>query len=518
MFSPLRRPSVQIPRLVGFVSALTLIAACQWPGSAPALDGDLTVGSLLLGSGNARLVTLRPGDEATVTLNGQRAGLMAVASQHVASERATVELGDARGLKAAAKRTLKGLEAGTAPVGPPDFHARLRAWEAPLREASLANPPTYHLAEAPRYHVGDEEDFWVIADLAEGQSTEIQVPARAAYVGEHCYVFLDQQVPSGELEARVDVIGRTFDEQIFPTDARIFGQPLAQGVNGDPRITLLVSPVVGNYGKDTTIGYFTLRDLYAPGADPTNPVLKRSNQRLMLYVSPYVVARGQASDYLGTIAHELQHLINASQKLFRARGQGRTEDLWLDEGLAMYAMEANGYGLAGEGGVVFNHVAGYLADPGAYSLTDWRRNPSQSGYGAAYLFTTYLVERFGEAMLGELVASPQVGTTNLNARLGSRGTSLKQVFDEWTLANLLDDTGLSADPKHQYQKLSLLGTYGARKLRGLRLESLTAPGRATVDLKPYSARYFLLPPGHEGAFGVGLAGAGSAFAGFLVIP
>ena len=501
-----------IPRLVA-AAALTLAPACQW-GGTPEVVGDLTVGSLLLGSGNARLVSLKAGDETSVRVSGERAALLAVNTQSAGADKASVSLEGTRALKADAGRGLLGLP--SAPDG--GFEARLRAWEAPLAGLKPKVEGTYALLEAPRYHLGDEEEFWVIADLAEGKSTEIQVPARAAYVGEHCYVFLDQQLPAGSLEARVDLIGRTFDEQIFPTDARLFGAPLAHGVNGDPRITLLVSPVVGNYGKDSTIGYFTLRDLFAPGADPSNPVLKRSNQRLMLYVSPYVVARGQPADFLGTIAHELQHLINASQKLFRPRAQGRTEELWLDEGLAMFAMEANGYGLTGDGGVVYNHVAGYLADPGAYSLTDWRRNPAESAYGAAYLFTTYLVERFGEGILGELVASPQAGIPNLNGRLGSRGTSFKQVFDEWTLANLLDDTGLSADPRHQYRTFSLLGTYGGRKLRGLRLEGLALPGRATVDLKPHSARYFLLPQGAAGSMEVGLGGAGLDLSGFLVIP
>ena len=513
--APRRSPRhARIPRLLTAAALTLAAAACQW-GGVPEVTGDLTVGSLLLGAGNARLMSLKAGDEATVKLGSERASLLAVNSQHAESERASVSIEETRGLRTAAARRVASVADRPTPAG---FEERLRGWEAPLRGLRPKVARTYKLAEAPRYHLGDEDEFWVIADLADGKSTEIQVPARAAYVGEHCYVFLDQQLPAGSLEARVDLIGRAFDEQIFPTDARLFGPPVAQGVNGDPRITLLISPVVGNYGKDTTIGYFTLRDLFAPGSDPTNPVLKRSNQRLMLYVSPYVVARGQASDFLGTIAHELQHLINASQKLFRQRGQGQTEELWLDEGLAMFAMEANGYGLAGEGGVVFNHVAGYLAEPGSYSLTDWRRNPGQSGYGAVYLFTTYLVERFGEGILAELVASPQAGLANLDARLAPRGTSFAQVFDEWTLANLLDDTGLSADPKHQYQGLSLLGAYGSRKLRGLKLEGLSMPGRVTVELKPYSARYFLLPRGASGAMAVGLGGEGTAFSGFLVIP
>lgn len=506
-FSSLR---VWIPRLAAAAALLTA-PACQ-PPTATDTGADLTVGSLLLGTGNAKLVQLRAGNETTIDTGEQR-GLLAVSSQSGGAERASVSVSAARGFKL--------LETPEFPALPalPGFEGRLRNWEAPLLALKPDVKTTYKLLEAPRYHVGDGEDFWVIADIAGQESTEIQVPARAAYVGEHCYVFVDDQVGPGTLDARVDQIGRAFDTQIFPTDARLFGAPLAQGVNGDPRISLLISPVVGNYGKDTTIGYFTLRDLFAPGSDPTNPVLKRSNQRLMLYVSPYVVSRGQPSDYLGTIAHELQHLINASQRLFRDRSrQAKTEDLWLDEGLSMFAMEANGYGLGSDGSVVFNHVAGYLAEPGAYSLTDWAANPGESGYGAVYLFTTYLAERFGEPILGELVASPQTGVQNVHTRLAARGTSFRQVFDDWVLANLLDDTGMSADPRHQYRNLSLLGTYGSRRLRGLRLERLGSPGRAALDLKPYSARYFLLPRTPDGPLSVGLGGAGNAFSGFLVVP
>jgi hypothetical protein len=159
-----------------------------------------------------------------------------------------------------------------------------------------------------------------------------------------------------------------------------------------------------------------------------------------------------------------------------------------------------------------------LAEPGAYSLTDWAVNPGESGYGAVYLFTTYLTERFGDPILSELVASPQTGIQNVQARLAARGTTFRQVFDEWALANLLDDTGMSADPRHQYRNLSLLGTYGQRRLRGLRLERLGSPGRAQLDLKPYSARYFLLPRTSDGPLSVGLGGAGNAFSGFLVLP
>ena len=64
-----------------------------------------------------------------------------------------------------------------------------------------------------------------------------------------------------------------------------------QEVGLEPDWVVNVIGAVGNYGEDTTIGYFTVRDLFKPEDAPGLPMLKRSNQRLMLYMSSEVVAR-----------------------------------------------------------------------------------------------------------------------------------------------------------------------------------------------------------------------------------
>jgi hypothetical protein len=494
------------------------LVGCFAPGLiTPA--GDLTVASLLSGRTSAQLSELPCGHEVSVPLGPGHEAFVALNLQQMQSENATLAVQGVAALRAPSFGLAAG---GMAPLaGGPSFETRLHVAEAGLRQHP---PPNYHLAQAPErpnYQVGSQDNFWVIADLQDGQSTEIQVPAKAAYVGAHCYVFVDEQVADLNLAERVKLIGQTFDTQIFPTDTALFGEPVATGVNGDPKVTLLISPVVGNYGHDTTIGYFTLRDLFAPGADPSNPLLKHTNQRLMLYISPYVVASGKPADFLGTIAHECQHLINASQKLFHGdpRRPRQTEEVWLDEALAMYAMEANGYGLSGAGSVVFNHVAAYLANAGAYSLVDWQNNPQQSSYGAGYLFATYLADRFGQAILKDLVTSQQVGIANLNGRLISRATNFRQVFVEWTAANLLSGTNLSADPRYNYRTVNLVGTYGGHKLRGMRLDPIKIPTTGTLPFKPYSAQYLFFPPGNGKSLRLTLRGSQSQnFGGLVVSP
>jgi hypothetical protein len=169
--------------------------------------------------------------------------------------------------------------------------------------------------------------------------------------------------------------------------------------------------------------------------------------------------------------------------------------------------------------VVYNHVAAYLAAPGTYSLVDWSNNPQQSGYGPGYLFATYLADRFGEALLRDLVLSPQVGLANLNGRLATHATSFRQVFTEWTAANLLDGTNLTADPRYNYRNLDLLGAYGGRRLRGLRLDPVRVPTVGSLPFRPYSAQYLFVPPGDGTSLRLTLRGSQSQnFGGLVVSP
>lgn len=498
---------------ISLTLAAFALAGCLFPTGLGAPQ-DTSVGALLANNASGRLVSLKSGASGvSVPFSANRSAFFTINAQTRNSgsvQVAITQTGSAYKTASLSEPALTG--AG----GAESFEPRLRGWEAPMR--ALKPAPRYRTAQTGGYALGAEERFWVIADMERAVPGEVQVTAKAAYVGEHCYVFVDDKLDAGALAAKIQLMGQAFDTQIFPTNSRLFGSPVASGVNGDARITLLVSPAVGNYGEDTTIGYFTVRDLFKPEDDPSLPLLKRSNQRLMLYMSSYVVSRGQAPDYLGTIAHEFEHLINASQRLF-ATGAKNTEDVWLDEGLAMYAMEANGYGLGGSGGVVYSHVAAYQASPERYSLTNWKLNPDESAYGAVYLYTTYLVDRFGEDILKQLITSPAVGVANVQGVLGTHDTSFEQVFEEWTAANMFDHTGVSDDPRFNYKSINMLGTYGGRRLRGLTLSPVRVPNVGQLDFKPYSARYYYVPRPTPGEFSLSLtAEEPQRFGGWVITP
>jgi hypothetical protein len=366
---------------------------------------------------------------------------------------------------------------------------RLQALQAAL--VGVAPPaPRYRLALAPR-EVGSQEPFYVLLDTDPKTRRETQITATLAARGDHCYVWVDPdsaKTPSEKLllATRVQEIVTTFDSKIYATDTHLFGQEPNPGIDGESRIHILISPAINDYGANSTLGYFSRRDEY-----PTDPngiaVLRHSNAKELINMAAGIVLTGSAEDYLGTLAHEFEHMINFNQKVLLPHGH-LGEDIWLDEGMAMYALEANGYGLRGGGQVLLGHVRAFEKDPGAYSLSDWEHNPQSIGYGPVYLFTVYLADRFGEGILKEIVTAPSVGFNNLEAKLELHGARFADVFADWATANLLDHLPGAAAPRFSYRMIDMQGTYGGVTLPGFMTTSLTAD-ITKIKLRPCSLLY-----------------------------
>ncbi|MDB5102043.1 MAG: hypothetical protein JWM80_6464 [Cyanobacteria bacterium RYN_339] len=369
--------------------------------------------------------------------------------------------------------------------------------QAEARALAGLPAPAPHYALAQTHAVGETQPFWVFTDDTPGSEAEVQVQATLAAVGQHCYVWND---PAGNssphatalLAARIREIADTFDAQIYPTDTRLFGSEANPGVDGDPRIHILISPAVSQGGGGTTLGYFSRRDAY-----PANPngraIMQHSNAKELINVATRIVLTGSQEDYLGTLAHEFEHMINFNQKVLLGKN-AVGEDLWIDEGMAMYALEANGYGLRGGGRVLLNHVRDFQAQPETYSLNEWDANPHGIGYGPVYLFMVYVADRFGEGILHEIVSSPQIGFPNLEARLNAHGSRFSDLFADWAAANVVDHVP-GMPPTLTYKLIDMHGSYGGTPLTGFYGNSVAETGISNLSLRPCSLFYAELPSG-----------------------
>lgn len=321
-------------------------------------------------------------------------------------------------------------------------------------------------------------------------------------------------------------------DRIYPKNRALFGndpsasEARSKGLAIDTDTTyFVISRAVNQNGANGVLGYFFMGDLLPD--DPLRGGTSYSNQAKMLYLSASQVqeaktarAMGNESgfkNFCGTIAHELQHLlftwgrIKAVGLATRAIENTSYADAWIDEGLAMYAMAANGYGPEGgkAGNQVGLHVQAFLAKAPSYSLTTfyssrpdghpvpataWQGNPDDA-YGMAYLFTQYLVDQQGADIIGKILSSTRnliktgpvtpenIHPTGIVADAVERdGGSLAAVFGNFAAALALDGTpALAAGPQ------SFRDLY---QIQGVDIRQLWASGPEGVTQIPVTPRPF----------------------------
>jgi hypothetical protein len=297
-----------------------------------------------------------------------------------------------------------------------DLAARFHGVQARPRQVNRLRP----------LQVGDADTFWLHDILSEQY---FQVEARVALVTDNVYWWVQDDVevsPEGLRAA-----ARQFEDDILPTNRRLFGSEWSPGVDLDPRLHVLHHQPIRGVG-----GYFSSADEFVRDVDP------HSNQREMFYINASTHPPG-STGYLAVLAHEYQHMIHWHLD--------SDEPVWLNEGLSELATALNGlpHGGADEA----------FAQAPDTQLNDWSEDPTANSphYGAAYLFCAYLLERYGESVLAELVARPENGIRGLEAVLANvdPNESFDGLFQDWVVANLLDEPGIGPGDGLGYRELDM---------------------------------------------------------------
>ena len=274
-----------------------------------------------------------------------------------------------------------------------------------------------------------------------------------------------------------------FDNNIYPTDTSVFGEPLARGAEGQKTWILIFNIRDEAYYDPTQTtyiaGYFSASE-------------SAENNKNIMHIDTYDWANRTgptaASPYLyeGVFAHEFEHLIHFDQD--------PDEESWVDEGLADLAGFLCGYGHPG------SHLAYYMVYHPFTSLTFW--GSGLEDYGASYLFELYLYEKYGGTpFVSALVQEQADGIQGIENTLAAFGYSdtFDEIFDNWTIANYLDDT-TKAGGKYGYENLDIgsASTWGytipytlANFWWGPPADAPFAiPSAYYGDPQPYTAQYY----------------------------
>ena len=292
-----------------------------------------------------------------------------------------------------------------------------------LKQHSATPISPYIRATSPDYSVGRVDTFFV----AQATSGYFPMKATLMFKTSHAYWYVQQgtKIPLDKLMANLRISAADFEDHVYPTDHRAFGQEWNPGIDRDPHITILNAnlPGVG--------GYYSAEDLY-PRA-----VNMYSNQRKMLYVNIDSYPLG-TPDYASTIAHELQHMIHWYQH--------ERDDTWINEGSSVLAQVINGYTADGQD-------SAYAASPRTqvdffcYGPPECRDSDAYAYYGSAFQWMYYFYQHYGgdramRALLADKGLSGMTLFDDVLARLGSRDRS-RDMFGKFAIANLVDDPTLA---------------------------------------------------------------------------
>ncbi len=285
--------------------------------------------------------------------------------------------------------------------------------------------------------LGDKETFWA-NNIATGKFEQISATLRA--IGQHCHVYLEDGRDTSQ--AAIQKIQKQFDSQIYKVNTENFGSENNPGLDGDPKITLLMLDIQDGYTNPNdgyVAGYFFAGDQMRQSEFESFSKVK-SNEREILYLDTYP-CDPNASDYLEIVAHEFQHMIH--------HNLDRDEVTWVNEGCSQIAPVFCGFTPPG-------HYKLLKEDPDR-SLNNWAKWNPMPDYGQVYLWNQFIVDHClpdaasRAGFFKALVASKKKSIGGYVEALKMVNRSFSDTFTEFTIANRVNDHRL-AQGRYAYRQ------------------------------------------------------------------
>jgi hypothetical protein len=543
-----------------FTLAFTLVAACHSTDAPVEPNGAIGPGQSLNVTG-ARSIHLDPG------ANG---GNYTVVLVNTAPDPATVESYSlsGSGIAAPSSPLAAAVPATSArvvvPVSPPGdepptrddaFEDRLRTSERTELTPRMAAAREWFAARHPAAPATSTAPFAITrsnqaipATVQVGDTVTVNVNgtvacaspiyhrARVAAIGTHSIILADTTNPSGGFtDLDYQRYAARFDTLVYPLDVAAFGEPTDIDNNG--RVALVFTSEVNKQtppGSSVFVGGYTYsRDLFPIVGTSRAQACAASNEGEYFYLltpDPLGVFGNRRStgfvdsNTTAVIAHEFQHLINASRRLY-VNNTPDFEVKWLDEGLAHIAEELLFYHEAGlsprsnlafsdlqaspqrsgaftvdvRGGGNYSRYASYLQRPARSS--PYAKNDSLHTRGATWSLLRYLADQSGPSdgtIFFRLANGPATGLDNLHAVFGELFPGKVR---DWATSHAVDDiatetplqqpswvwrsvySGYSGAFPLQYQTMTAGATYSGTVIGGgAAFYRLGVPAGATADV------------------------------------
>lgn len=307
---------------------------------------------------------------------------------------------------------------------------------------------------------GDKTIFFVAREY--DSLSRNKILATNIFVSERGYFYLEDKIlgslsdyEKDNLSKRVKEIASEFDFKIYPRLVSIFGSEIPKGINGDPKVTILIHEMNEEVG-----GYTREEDFYQRKLSPY------SNERKIIYLNFFYFDK---ETFLTNLSHEFSHLISIYQKGILLSTE---EERWVFEMIGEVSPTILGYKEHLKKRIeIFTK---YPQDP----LLEWKENAQD--YGITSLFGHYLLDHFGPTLFSQILKTKSTGISAIEAITKK---NFSDIFRDWMLAVYLQDCNLN--PNYCYLNPEL------KKIKILpELNLLPVTGTSTLALyqrlKPFS--------------------------------
>lgn len=404
----------------------------------------------------------------------------------------------------------------------------LRSRFSPSFSASAAGPS---VGDTLVLNTNTGDSFQAACQIADNRTGVVQA------ISNNAIVVADTGNPAGGYTVtEYQTIGAQFDT-VFAMDTTAFGS--ATDIDNNGKIIMFFTRAVNeltpqNAPNGVVGGFFYGRDLFPRQAAGGLEACPTSNVAEMFYLlvpDPNgVVNMNKFSHSMvqhltnSTTAHEFQHLINASRRLYINTAATDFEVTWLNEGLSHVAEEL----------LFYKQSAGPLAPRMDLDSTDFKTNqtnvdsynfnqasnfgrfrayilkPSASSpyarddeletRGATWSFLRYAADHHGTSdgtTWKQLVNSTTNGFANLQNVFGA---NLPSIFNDWSVTTIADNVSGATNPEWQEQSWNYRAIFDYLT----RLNPVPAYPLATVTV------------GDNSPLAVTLKGGGTAYVRFTI--
>ncbi|RMG90648.1 MAG: hypothetical protein D6706_19130 [Chloroflexi bacterium] len=295
----------------------------------------------------------------------------------------------------------------------------------------------------PAFTLGDTQLFY---------TDDGTISARLMAITPHTYFWVEDTLRLDKDE--VLAAANQFENEYYPAIVNIFGQEWQPGMDNDPHFSVLH---INGQNNPNELGYFNSGDEYP------RTLFDTSNEQEIIYMVMSNLDFGSEL-YFATLIHETQHMVQWFVD--------PNETIWLNEGLSQLAETMMGLDTV--------YTEDYLEQP-QIRLNRWENDEDvvDAHYAAAYLYTLYLWERFGDEAIQELSRHPANGLTAVQEVLAERGSSWLSFTSDWAVANFLDDP--DAGPVYDYSHVELERPSFTHTITRLPFETVNHLGQFAVD-------------------------------------